>query len=105
MFFVLNSFYFVSKVGVDMFVSVYYEIFGMNVNIIRCLNNYGFYYFSEKLILLMVMNVLEGKEFFIYGDGKNVCDWLYVKDYCVVIDLVIYKGKLGEIYNVGGYNE
>ncbi|MGU3395384.1 dTDP-glucose 4,6-dehydratase [Priestia sp. D51] len=100
-----NSPYSASKAGADMLVSAYYETFGMNVNITRCSNNYGPYHFPEKLIPLMVTNALEGKELPIYGDGKNVRDWLHVKDHCAAIDLVIHKGEPGEIYNVGGHNE
>jgi len=100
-----NSPYSASKAGGDMLVSAYHETFGMNVNITRCSNNYGPYHFPEKLIPLMVTNALEGKELPIYGDGKNIRDWLHVKDHCAAIDLVIHKGKPGEIYNVGGHNE
>ncbi|WP_416434229.1 dTDP-glucose 4,6-dehydratase [Priestia megaterium] len=100
-----NSPYSASKAGADMLVIAYYETYGMNVNITRCSNNYGPYHFPEKLIPLMVTNALEGKELPIYGDGKNVRDWLHVKDHCAAIDLVIHKGEPGEIYNVGGHNE
>ncbi|WP_342473079.1 dTDP-glucose 4,6-dehydratase [Metasolibacillus sp. FSL H7-0170] len=100
-----NSPYSASKAGADMLVLAYAETFGMNVNITRCSNNYGPYHFPEKLIPLMVTNALEGKELPIYGDGKNVRDWLHVKDHCAAIDLVIHKGKSGEVYNVGGHNE
>lgn len=100
-----NSPYSASKAGADMLVSAYHETFGMNVNITRCSNNYGPYHFPEKLIPLMVTNALEGKELPIYGDGKNVRDWLHVKDHCAAIDLVIHKGEPGEVYNVGGHNE
>lgn len=100
-----NSPYSASKAGADMLVSAYHETFGMNVNITRCSNNYGPYHFPEKLIPLMVTNALEGKELPVYGDGKNVRDWLHVKDHCAAIDLVIHKGEPGEIYNVGGHNE
>lgn len=100
-----NSPYSASKAGADMLVSAYHETYGMNVNITRCSNNYGPYHFPEKLIPLMITNALEGKELPIYGDGKNVRDWLHVKDHCAAIDLVIHKGEPGEIYNVGGHNE
>lgn len=100
-----NSPYSASKAGADLLVLAYAETFGMNVNITRCSNNYGPYHFPEKLIPLMVTNALEGKELPIYGDGKNVRDWLHVKDHCAAIDLVIHKGKSGEVYNVGGHNE
>ena len=100
-----NSPYSASKAGADMLVLAYAETFGMNVNITRCSNNYGPYHFPEKLIPLMVTNALEGKELPIYGDGKNVRDWLHVKDHCAAIDLVIHKGRSGEVYNIGGHNE
>jgi dTDP-glucose 4,6-dehydratase len=100
-----NSPYSASKAGGDMLVNAYYETFGMNVNITRCSNNYGPYHFPEKLIPLMVTNAIEEKELPIYGDGKNIRDWLHVKDHCSAIDLVIHEGKPGEIYNVGGHNE
>ncbi|WP_313893778.1 dTDP-glucose 4,6-dehydratase [Psychrobacillus sp.] len=100
-----NSPYSASKAGADMLVRSYFETFNMNVNITRCSNNYGPYHFPEKLIPLMVTNALEGKDLPIYGDGKNVRDWLHVKDHCEAIDLVIHKGIAGEVYNVGGHNE
>lgn len=100
-----NSPYSSSKAGGDMLVRAYYETYGMNVNITRCSNNYGPYHFPEKLIPLMVTNALEGKELPIYGDGKNIRDWLHVEDHCSAIDLVLHNGKPGEVYNVGGHNE
>ncbi|MDQ0482442.1 dTDP-glucose 4,6-dehydratase [Guptibacillus hwajinpoensis] len=100
-----NSPYSASKAGADMLVQSYFETFGMNVNITRCSNNYGPYHFPEKLIPLMISNAMEGKELPVYGDGKNVRDWLHVKDHCAAIDLVIKSGRAGEIYNVGGHNE
>lgn len=100
-----NSPYSASKAGADMLVLAYAETFGMDVNITRCSNNYGPYHFPEKLIPLMVTNALEGRELPIYGDGKNIRDWLHVKDHCAAIDLVIHKGQPGEVYNVGGHNE
>lgn len=100
-----NSPYSSSKASADLMVRAYYETFGMNVNITRCSNNYGPYHFPEKLIPLVVTNALEGKELPVYGDGKNIRDWLYVEDHCAAIDLVLHKGKPGEIYNVGGHNE
>jgi dTDP-glucose 4,6-dehydratase len=100
-----NSPYSSSKAAADLMVRAYYETFGMNVNITRCSNNYGPYHFPEKLIPLVVTNALEGKELPVYGDGKNIRDWLYVEDHCAAIDLVLHKGKPGEIYNVGGHNE
>ncbi|MDR9797028.1 dTDP-glucose 4,6-dehydratase [Aeribacillus pallidus] len=100
-----NSPYSASKAGGDLLVRAYHETYGLNVNITRCSNNYGPYHFPEKLIPLMVTNALEGKELPIYGDGKNIRDWLYVKDHCAAIDLVIHKGRPGEVYNIGGHNE
>lgn len=100
-----NSPYSASKAGADMLVRAYFETYGMNVNITRCSNNYGPYHFPEKLIPLMISNAMDGKELPIYGDGKNVRDWLHVKDHCQAIDLVLRKGVKGEVYNVGGHNE
>jgi dTDP-glucose 4,6-dehydratase len=100
-----NSPYSASKAGGDLLVRAYHETYGLNVNITRCSNNYGPYHFPEKLIPLMVTNALEGKELPIYGDGKNIRDWLHVKDHCAAIDLVIHKGRPGEVYNIGGHNE
>ncbi|MGP9076921.1 dTDP-glucose 4,6-dehydratase [Geobacillus thermodenitrificans subsp. calidus] len=100
-----NSPYSASKAGGDLLVRAYHETYGLNVNITRCSNNYGPYHFPEKLIPLMITNALEGKELPIYGDGQNIRDWLHVKDHCVAIDLVIHKGRPGEVYNIGGHNE
>lgn len=100
-----NSPYSASKASADMFVRAYHETYGLNVNITRCSNNYGPYQFPEKLIPLMISNALEGEQLPIYGDGMNVRDWLYVDDHCKAIDVVIHKGKSGEVYNVGGHNE
>lgn len=100
-----NSSYSASKASADMIVRAYYETYGLNVNITRCSNNYGPYQFPEKLIPLMVSNGMEGKDLPIYGDGKNIRDWLYVTDHCRAIDLVFREGKKGEVYNVGGHNE
>ncbi|MGZ7445305.1 dTDP-glucose 4,6-dehydratase [Paenibacillus sp. TH7-28] len=100
-----NSPYSASKASADMFVRAYHETYGLNINITRCSNNYGPYQFPEKLIPLMISNALEGKELPVYGDGMNVRDWLYVEDHCKAIDVVIHKGKSGEVYNVGGHNE
>lgn len=105
MFYDLSLLYFVSKVVVDYFVCVYYCIFGIDVVIINCLNNYGFYQFFEKFILLMILNVVEGWDLLIYGDGSNVCDWLYVEDYCCGILVVFECGQVGESYNFGGFSE
>jgi dTDP-glucose 4,6-dehydratase len=100
-----NSPYSSSKAGADLLVRAYHETYGLPVNITRCSNNYGPYHFPEKLIPLMIINALKGKELPVYGDGLNVRDWLYVEDHCAAIDLVIHKGKDGEVYNVGGNNE
>jgi dTDP-glucose 4,6-dehydratase len=100
-----NSPYSASKASGDLLVRAYHETYGLNVNITRCSNNYGPYQFPEKLIPLMVTNALEGKELPIYGDGQNIRDWLHVKDHCAAIDLVIHKGRPGEVYNIGGHNE
>lgn len=100
-----NSPYAASKAGADMLVSAYYKTYGLNVNITRCSNNYGPYQFPEKLIPLMITNAMEGERLPVYGDGKNVRDWLHVRDHCMAIDLVIHKGMAGEVYNIGGHNE
>ncbi|GMN99940.1 dTDP-glucose 4,6-dehydratase [Parageobacillus thermoglucosidasius] len=100
-----NSPYSASKASADLLVRAYRETYGLNVNITRCSNNYGPYHFPEKLIPLMITNALEGKELPIYGDGQNIRDWLHVEDHCAAIDLVIHKGKPGEVYNIGGHNE
>lgn len=100
-----NSPYSASKAGADLLVRAYHETFGLNVNITRCSNNYGPYQFPEKLIPLMIQNALQDKPLPVYGDGLNVRDWLYVEDHCSAIDLVLHKGRIGEVYNVGGRNE
>ncbi|MDQ0199067.1 dTDP-glucose 4,6-dehydratase [Neobacillus ginsengisoli] len=100
-----NSPYSASKAGADLLVRAYHETFGLPVNITRCSNNYGPYHFPEKLIPLMIINALKDKELPIYGDGLNIRDWLHVEDHCQAIDLVLHKGRDGEVYNVGGNNE
>ncbi|MDW5523700.1 dTDP-glucose 4,6-dehydratase [Carnobacterium maltaromaticum] len=100
-----NSPYSASKTGADLLVRAYFETYGMNVNITRCSNNYGPYHFPEKLIPLMISNGMDNKELPIYGDGLNIRDWLHVQDHCQAIDLVLHKGRKGEVYNVGGHNE
>jgi dTDP-glucose 4,6-dehydratase len=100
-----NSPYSASKAGADLIVRSYYETFGMPVTITRCSNNYGPYQFPEKLIPLMIMNALQDKELPVYGDGLNVRDWLHVEDHCQAIDLVLRKGRAGDVYNIGGNNE
>lgn len=97
--------YSASKTSADLFVQAYSETYKMPVSITRCSNNYGPYHFPEKLIPLIIKNILEGKPLPVYGDGTNVRDWLYVEDHCKAIDLVIHKGRAGEVYNVGGHNE
>lgn len=94
-----------SKAGADLLVGAYYRTYGLPCTISRCSNNYGPYQFPEKLIPLMMMNALEDKPLPVYGDGKNVRDWLYVEDHCKAIDLIIHKGTVGETYNIGGHNE
>ena len=97
--------YSASKASADMLVMAYYETYKFPVNITRCSNNYGPYQFPEKLIPLIINNILEGKKLPVYGDGSNVRDWLYVKDHNKAVDMVITNGKIGEIYNIGGFNE
>ena len=94
-----------SKAGADLLVLAYHRTFGLPVTISRCSNNYGPYHFPEKLIPLMIANCLNGKPLPVYGEGLNVRDWLYVEDHCKAIDLIIHKGRVGEVYNVGGHNE
>ena len=100
-----NSPYSASKTGADLIVRAYHETFGMPVNITRCSNNYGPYQFPEKLIPLIINNCLNDKELPVYGDGMQIRDWLHVKDHCTGIDTVLHKGKIGEVYNIGGNNE
>lgn len=97
--------YSASKAGSDLIVKAYGETFKMPTNITRCSNNYGPYHFPEKLIPLIIRNILEGKQLPVYGDGSNVRDWLYVLDHCKAIDVVLHKGRIDEVYNVGGHNE
>ena len=100
-----NSPYSASKAGGDLITRAYYETFGLPVNITRCSNNYGPYQFPEKLIPLMISNALDERKLPVYGDGKNVRDWLHVYDHCSAIDLVLHDGAAGEVYNIGGNNE
>lgn len=100
-----NSPYSASKAGGDLITRAYHETFDLPVNITRCSNNYGPYQFPEKLIPLMISNALEDKKLPVYGDGKNIRDWLHVYDHCQAIDLVLHEGKIGEVYNIGGNNE
>lgn len=97
--------YSASKAASDMIVIAYSETYKMPINITRCSNNYGPYHFPEKLIPLIIKNVLEGKKLPVYGKGDNVRDWLYVEDHAKAIDMVVSKGICGEVYNVGGFNE
>jgi dTDP-glucose 4,6-dehydratase len=97
--------YSASKASADMFVKAYGDTYKMPVTITRCSNNYGPYHFPEKLIPLIIRNILEGKSLPVYGDGMNVRDWLYVEDHCKAIDMVVSNGKPGNVYNVGGHNE
>lgn len=94
-----------SKAAADLLALAYHRTYGLPVTISRCSNNYGPYQFPEKLIPLMIINALQDKPLPVYGDGKNVRDWLYVEDHCRAIDLILQKGQTGEIYNVGGHNE
>lgn len=100
-----NSPYSASKASADMFIRAYHETYGLNINITRCSNNYGPYQYPEKLIPLMISNALSDQQLPVYGDGLNVRDWLYVEDHCSAIDIVLHRGKSGEVYNVGGHNE
>ena len=100
-----NSPYSASKAASDFFVRAYHHTYGMNVTTSNCSNNYGPYHFPEKLIPLVIINILHGKSLPIYGDGKNIRDWLYVDDHALGIDLVIQNGRVGETYNIGGCNE
>ena len=97
--------YSASKTSADMIAMAYHETYGLPVNITRCSNNYGPYHFPEKLIPLIIKNILEGKKLPVYGKGENVRDWLYVEDHCKGIDMVLRQGRVGEVYNIGGFNE
>lgn len=100
-----SSPYSASKASADLLVLAYHRTFGLPVTISRCSNNYGPYHFPEKLIPLMIINALADKSLPVYGEGKNIRDWLYVEDHCYAIDLIIHNGRVGEVYNVGGHNE
>jgi dTDP-glucose 4,6-dehydratase len=100
-----NSPYSASKAAADLLVRAYFVTYGMSVLITRSSNNFGPRQYPEKLIPLMITNALQGKPLPVYGDGLNVRDWIYVEDNCRGIDLVLHKGKIGEIYNIGGGNE
>ncbi len=94
-----------SKASADLLVMAYHRTYGLPVTISRCSNNYGPYQFPEKLIPLMISNALRDKPLPVYGDGMNVRDWLYVEDHCRAVDLILSRGRVGEVYNVGGHNE
>lgn len=100
-----NSPYAASKASADILVRSYYHTYGIPVNITRCSNNYGPYQFPEKLIPLMINNALQNKPLPVYGDGKQIRDWLHVEDHCSAIDAVLHDGRAGEVYNIGGNNE
>lgn len=100
-----NSPYSASKASSDLLVHAYYETYGLPVNITRCSNNYGPYHFPEKLIPLTIQRAVNNEMIPVYGNGLNVRDWLHVSDHCSAIDLVLHKGVIGEVYNIGGHNE
>ena len=100
-----SSPYSASKAGADLLVLAYHRTFGFPATISRCSNNYGPYHFPEKLIPLIITRALKDESLPVYGEGLNVRDWLYVTDHCSAIDLIIHKGREGEIYNIGGHNE
>jgi dTDP-glucose 4,6-dehydratase len=100
-----SSPYSASKAGADLLCNAYQRTFGLPVTISRCSNNYGPYQFPEKLIPLMIANALADKPLPVYGEGLNVRDWLYVEDHCAAIDLILEKGEVGQVYNIGGHNE
>lgn len=100
-----NSPYAASKASADLLARAYYKTYSFPVITTRCSNNYGPYQFPEKLIPLTILNCLKGEKIPIYGNGLNIRDWLYVEDHCSAIDMVIQKGVVGEIYNIGGNNE
>ena len=100
-----NSPYSASKASADLLTRAYYKTFNLPINITRCSNNYGPYQYPEKLIPLMITNAIEDKNLPVYGDGLQIRDWLHVKDHCRAIDRVLHKGKIGDVYNIGGNNE
>jgi dTDP-glucose 4,6-dehydratase len=100
-----NSPYSASKASGDHLVRAYHKTYGLDVVTTNCSNNYGPYQFPEKLIPLMIRNAQRGEKLPVYGDGKNVRDWLYVEDHCTALDLVFHKGVTGATYNIGGHNE
>lgn len=100
-----NSPYSASKAASDHLVRSYHHTYGLEVTTSNCSNNYGPFQFPEKLIPLIIINILEGRPLPVYGDGANIRDWLYVEDHCYGIDLVLKQGRVGEVYNLGGHNE
>ncbi|MEG6612858.1 dTDP-glucose 4,6-dehydratase [Pseudoclostridium thermosuccinogenes] len=100
-----SSPYSASKASADLLVQAYYRTYKLPVTISRCSNNYGPYHFPEKLIPLIITRALADEELPVYGTGENVRDWLYVEDHCSAIDLILHKGREGEVYNIGGHNE
>lgn len=100
-----SSPYSASKASADLLVLAYYRTYKLPVTISRCSNNYGPYHFPEKLIPLMISRALADQPLPVYGKGENIRDWLYVEDHCSAIDLIIHKGRIGEVYNIGGHNE
>ena len=100
-----SSPYSASKASADLLVFAYHRTFGLPITISRCSNNYGPYHFPEKLIPLMISRALNDENLPVYGNGENVRDWLHVYDHCAAIDLILHKGRVGEVYNVGGHNE
>ncbi len=97
--------YSASKAAADLLVGAYHRTFGLPATVSRCSNNYGPYQFPEKLIPFMISNAVNDRPMPVYGEGLNVRDWLYVKDHCRAIDLIIHRGRVGEVYNIGGHNE
>lgn len=100
-----SSPYSATKASADLLVQAYGKTYGLPITISRCSNNYGPYQFPEKLIPLMILKALKDEPLPVYGDGKNVRDWLYVKDHCRAIDMILHEGTVGEVYNIGGHNE
>ena len=100
-----SSPYSASKASADLLCNAYQRTYGLPITISRCSNNYGPYQFPEKLIPLMIADALADKPLPVYGEGLNVRDWLYVEDHCAAIDLILEKGKVGQVYNIGGHNE
>ena len=94
-----------SKASADLLAMAYYRTYGLPVTVSRCSNNYGPYQFPEKLIPLMIVNALNNKSLPVYGEGLNIRDWLYVEDHCRAVDLILQKGRVGEVYNIGGNTE